>query len=283
MVVVTVGVSMAGGYVLARWAGVDPASGFLGSIPGAASGIVGMSSDLGADARVVAALQYLRVVIVAVAAPLFVGHLPDAAAAGLAPVGVAPGVDWAGDAAGAGGPLTPLGEPVAWILLLAGLPLALYLAPRLRFPAPFFIGPMVLGLGLRWSGLVVVSLPVPLHYLALALVGVSVGARFDRRTLGLLGRAAAVDLGVIAGLLAASVGTGYFFHLMTGVDATTALLGAIPGAMDIVTATAHELGADGATVAAMHLVRFLVAAFAGPWLARRLIRGVEPAPEAGSR
>lgn len=62
-------------------------------------------------------------------------------------------------------------------------------------------------------------------------------------------------------------------RLVTGVDPATALLGAVPGAMEAVTAAAYDLGADGALVAAMHLVRFLMVALAGPavatWLARR--------------
>lgn len=280
VVVVTTAASVLGGYLLARWTGIDVSSGLLGSLPGAASGIVAMSTNLGTDPRVVATLQYLRVVAVAAAGPLLTAALEGWIGSGRLP---APGPPAGAGGAAARAALAQAGgvagaplwiPPSHYPALAAAACLAALLAGRLRLPAPNFLGPFTLGLALRWAGVETGTVPPVLQSLALALIGVSVGARFDRGTLALLGRAAAVDLGIIAGLLALSTVTGYAFHLAAGVDVATALLGALPGAMDAITAAAHDLGADTAVVAAMHLTRFLVIALAGPFLAMWLSRRV---------
>ena len=49
---------------------LDAPTAALGLIAGGASGIVGMSSELGADDRLVAFMQYLRVLVVVVVTPI---------------------------------------------------------------------------------------------------------------------------------------------------------------------------------------------------------------------
>src|SRR5829696_9772972 len=60
----TLALSLAAGAILARTTPLDPPTAALGMIAGGASGIVGMSAELGADDRLVAFMQYLRVLIV---------------------------------------------------------------------------------------------------------------------------------------------------------------------------------------------------------------------------
>lgn len=267
VVAVSLLVSILGGFALARWGGINPISGFLGSLPGAASGMVAMSSELGADPGVVASLMYLRVLAVAVVAPLVAAHLPAVSGGGSAVrVFVPPDL-----------PVMSLSQAPA---LLVGAVLAAVLARRLSLPSPGFLGPLILGLALRWAGIslggqIIGALPGWLSSFSLGLIGATVGGGLDRSTIATLGRAGLLHMAVIAGLLATSLGAGYAFHLATGIDLTTSLLGAVPGAMDAITAAAYDLGADGAVVAAMHLVRFLVMAFTGPWLAVRLVGRVE--------
>src|ERR1700742_2480686 len=66
----TLGLSLACGQVLSRVTGLDPATAALGSIAGGASGIVGMSDELGGDDRLVAFMQYLRVLVVVLLTPV---------------------------------------------------------------------------------------------------------------------------------------------------------------------------------------------------------------------
>lgn len=281
VVLVPLVISMLGGFVLARWADVDPASGFLGSIPGAAAGVVAMSTDLGADAATVATLQYLRVLTIAAVMPLLAAHLPGGsgamtvvatAAGGAVPApGLGPAVLASGAAVlGAGAPLVVLlGQ---YLILAAGAAVAVRLARRVGMPSPAFLAPLALALALGATAFHGFRLPPPAASLALGAIGFNVGTGIDLPTLRRLRRAALVNMAVVVSLLLASVMTGYFFHRVSGVDLSTALLGSVPGAMEAVTAAAYSLGADGALVAAMHLVRFLIAALAGPWIAGRLIR-----------
>src|SRR5690606_17153312 len=75
LVLITFALNMVNGVILWRWAGVERGAALLGSVPGAASAIVAMSADFGMDARIVAVLQYLRVLAVAVMVPFVVENV----------------------------------------------------------------------------------------------------------------------------------------------------------------------------------------------------------------
>src|SRR3954466_9862253 len=66
----TLGISMAAGRILARYTALDVPTATLGMIAGGASGIVTMADDLGGDDRLVAFMQYLRVLVVVLLTPL---------------------------------------------------------------------------------------------------------------------------------------------------------------------------------------------------------------------
>src|SRR3954465_2778044 len=117
----TLGLSLACGEVLSRVTGLDPATAALGSIAGGASGIVGMSDELGGDDRLVAFMQYLRVLVVVVLTPavaaLTRGH------------------------GGGGGPSGPaFGDLEGWLLTLAIAPVGVFLGRSVKLPS--LIGPM---------------------------------------------------------------------------------------------------------------------------------------------
>lgn len=260
LVIVTVGLSLLNGYLLWRWAGVDRATGLMGSLPGAASTMVAMSAGVGADGLTVAVLQYLRLIIVVFLAPAAVHWLFGAAA------GPAPGMT--GAAAGLPAPAAPL----IWNLpALAGAGLAGLLAGRVfRLPAPTFLGPFLATVALAallpWRPYV----PDPLFAAGLVLMGTVIGARFDVALARQLGRAALVSSVLVCLLVGLCLGVGYLFHLATGMDTVTAVLGSTPGGMEVMVASAVELGGDPGLVLAMQMVRWFLVLLAGPWLARRL-------------
>src|SRR3954451_23327383 len=68
----TLAITIAAGVLLARAAPVDRATASLGMVAGGASGIVAMADDLGADDRLVAFMQYLRLAVVVLATPVIV-------------------------------------------------------------------------------------------------------------------------------------------------------------------------------------------------------------------
>jgi membrane AbrB-like protein len=68
----TLALTLAAGVGLARATGVDRPTAALGMVAGGASGIVSMADELGADDRLVAFMQYLRVLVVVLLTPLLV-------------------------------------------------------------------------------------------------------------------------------------------------------------------------------------------------------------------
>lgn len=257
VVAATLVLSAGMGWALARWGRLDPTTAYLGAVPGAASGMVALSHELGADIRVVALLQYLRLIMVLILVPLALPYLvPAAAGAGGAAAIAAPAAaGWQGLAVTVG---CMVGGALAGRLL--------------RLPSPYFLGPMLAAaLGL-WTGWWHGTAPDWLFALALAVTGTAVGARFERRLLRRLARVVAVEAVLVVGLIAACGAVGALFHLVTGVSLATALLGTAPGAMETMVAAAMEQGGDAPLVVAMHTLRWLAVVLLAPSLVPFLVR-----------
>lgn len=257
MVLSTAALSLCNGFLLARWAGVDQVTGFIGSIPGAASSMVVLSGELGADARVVTVLQYWRVMLVAVLAPLAVEHIAPLLAA-------EPVTGLASPSAAAGFEL----KHTVWFAAYALV--GLTFARLVRLPAGAFLGPFLASVGGTALTGTRLTMPGWLFAGAMAIVGASVGVQFDWLTLRRLGRIVLVQTGLVLGLLLGTAIVGSVFSLLTDVPLITAFLGSTPGAMETMVATAIELGGDPPFVLAMQMIRFLFLLLAGPWIVRRL-------------
>src|SRR5205823_13037919 len=70
--VATLAVTIGAGLLLARITSLDRPTASLGMVAGGASGIVGMADELGGDDRLVAVMQYLRVLVITLLTPLLV-------------------------------------------------------------------------------------------------------------------------------------------------------------------------------------------------------------------
>lgn len=263
VVLLTGALSLGNGYLLWRWAGVDRATGFMGSLPGAASSMVAMSAELGAEPVMVAVLQYLRLMLVIFLAPPLAAWLFPVSAAGAA-TAIASGL--------------PAAAPVVNLLLLTTAGLGGLLAARLlHLPSPSFLGPVLGVVLLSWSLGLQLQLPAPAFALGLLLVGLSIGRRFDLSMARQLGKAALIETGLVIILILVSLVVGRLFHSVTGVDTMTAVLGSTPGGMEVMVASAVDLGADLGLVLAMHMTRWFMILLIGPWVTRRLLRGAAQA------
>jgi len=139
--VVTVSLSALVGLALV-WMGIPASTAAWGTSPGAASAIVLMADEYGADSRVVATMQYVRVVCVVMIGAL-VSNLLEA------PVG---GSDvHAADVASQSFGLLHLGLTI--VTLLIGVTLGN------RLPAGALLMPLMLGAALQISGLLHITLP----------------------------------------------------------------------------------------------------------------------------
>jgi len=243
------------GWMLARSRALPGTTAIWGTSPGAATAMTLMSEAYGADMRLVAFMQYLRVAVCAIAATTV------AQIAG-AHTGAAQAIDW----------LPPL---EVWQQGLPGILLAVSMAFAgvvLRIPGGPLLLPMAVGLIAKLAFGLVLVLPVPLLALGYALIGWGIGMRF---TTDVLRHAARVFPRVLLSILSLVVLCGGFAAVLTllaGVDPLTAYLATSPGGADAVAIIAASTKVDVPFVMSMQVMRFLVVLVTGPAIARALSR-----------
>lgn len=226
-----------------------------GLAPGAASAMVLMAEDYGADVRLVAFMQYLRVAAVTVTAALvarvWAPHSSVVAGAG------ASAVSWFA--------FSSPSHLAATLLLAFGGAL---LARRLRIPAGSLVLPLALGTALQSSGQLVIELPPALLALAYALIGCSIGLRFSRTILQHAWRVLPEVLGAIVALMLVGAGIAVGLFALADVDPLTAYLATSPGGADSVAVIAATSAVDAGFVMAMQLARFLMVLVFGPQVSK---------------
>lgn len=242
----TLAMSLLGAYLLSRLAPIDAKTAQLGVLPGAASGILAMSDSLGADVRLVAVMQYGRVVLV-VASATVVANLADPS--GTAARGTTPGGSLDGLVVQNTAHVYALTALVALVGVLAGV--------RLGLPAGALVGPLVLAIGLEQAGIVHVAVPGTVAPFAYALIGIYAGLLFDQDSLRQAWRLLPFMLASTLALMAACAALGGVFAALTGTDYLTAYLATTPGAIDSVAVMAVDSGADASLVLAVQMLRLL--------------------------
>lgn len=239
------------GWFLARWQVLPGTTAVWGSSPGAAAAMTLMAEAYGADIRLVAFMQYLRVVFVAVVASL-VSRIwvtgPVAEASGFIWF---PPLDWIG-----------FGQT---LLLITG---GSWLAVRLRVPAGPMIVPMILGVILHNTGLMTIVLPPWLLAASYALIGWNIGLRFTRPILLHAARALPRVIASILTLITICGGIAALLVYFADVDPLTAYLATSPGGADSVAIIAASSDVDLPFVMAMQTARFLIVLMTGPAIAR---------------
>lgn len=249
----TLVVSMAVGLVLERRTELDRPTAQLGMIAGGASGIVGMADEIGGDDRLVAFMQYLRVLVTVLLTPLL-------AAA------------WGGGGAGGGGPSEALlATPTDWLLTAAVAPAAALAARRIGVPAGTLMGPMVVAGALTLAGVEFVVPPV-VRELAFALIGLQVGLRFTTDTVRQMGRLLVPVLVGILALLVACFGLAVVLHLLTDVTLRDAYLATTPGGIYAVLAVAFASNGNITFIVAVQSLRVIVSVVLAPLAVRRLAK-----------
>jgi membrane AbrB-like protein len=249
----TIALSLAGGAVLARTTSLDRPTAALGMIAGGASGIVGMSGELGADDRLVAFMQYLRVLVVVL----------------VTPVGIAL---FFGGAHGGGGEVPTadtFGDAEAWLVTAALAGAGGVAGVRSRIPAGVLLVPMLVTGGLVLSGVLGAFAPPGLVVqTAFALIGLRVGLSFTPDTLKLLGRLTGPVLATIAGLLVACFGLAAILAATTSATLLDAYLATTPGGIYAVLAVAFGTGASTTFVVAVQSLRVIAMVLLAPLAVR---------------
>ena len=239
------------GWLLTRWRVLPGTTAVWGSSPGAATAMMLMAAAYGADVRLVAFMQYVRVLLVAAIATV-VARVWTAGGTGAAISGAwFPATAWAS---------------FAETLALVGLGAA---SARLRhIPAAPLLVPLGIGMALQDAGYLTIVLPPWLLILSYALVGWSVGLSFNR---GILAHAAQALPGVVASMLvliAVCGGLAAVLVATAGIDPLTAYLATSPGGADSAAIIALASNVDVAFVMAMQTTRLILVLLIGPSLAK---------------
>jgi membrane AbrB-like protein len=248
-------ISSALGAVLARLRVLPGTTAVWGSAPGAATVMVLMSESFGGDPRLVAFMQFLRVMLVAFVASLV-------ARLWLAPgTAVVAAIDWFPGFTGAS-----LLETLALAVIGA------IVGDRCGIPAGALLVPLIAGLALSSSGIVTITLPPWLMAGCYAVIGWSIGLRFTRPIVLHAARVLPQIALSTATLILLCGGLAWLLHVIAGTDPLTAYLATSPGGADSVAIIAAASHVDMPFVMAMQMARFMVVILLGPALSRTVAR-----------
>lgn len=246
------------GWIMSRWRVMPGTTSVWGSWPGAASAMVVMAAEFGADARLVAFMQYFRVACVASLASVVA-------------------TIWA-HRTGSPHPTVEWFPTIHWGVFLGTLLLALSGATAgrlLRLPSGSMLVTLLAGAILHVSGAIEIELPKWLLAGTYALLGWNVGLSFTPAILIHALRAFPKILLSVVLLIAFCGGLAYALTQALGIDPLTAYLATSPGGMDSVAIIAASSNVDLSFVMALQTIRFLIIVMIGPPLARLVARHME--------
>ena len=243
--------SSALGWLLTRLKVLPGTTAVWGTAPGGASVMMLMSGAFGADARLVAFMQYLRVVLVAAIASVVARLWVGASGAVIPDTAWFPAMHW---------------QDFIGTLMIAGLGGAL--GAGLRIPAGTLLVPMIGGAVFEGMGLVTITLPQWLLAMSYAFLGWSIGLGFTREILVHASRALPQVLLAMLVMIGASGVLALVLVHAVGIDPLTAYLATSPGGMDSVAIIGASSKVDLSFVMALQTLRLVIVLVAGPPLAR---------------
>jgi membrane AbrB-like protein len=251
----TVALSAVVGIGLARWGGIQSSTAAWGTSPGAASAMVAMSEDYGADSRVVATMQYVRVVCVVMVGAL-VSRLIGADVGGTDA--------HSSDALLQGANLLNLG--LSLLVIVVGVTLGS------KVPAGALLVPLLLGGALQLSGILQIVMPTWLLAIAYGAIGSYIGLRFDRATIRYVWRRLpAMIFGALLLILLCAISAWVIAEMM-GKDFLSVYLATSPGGLDAMAIIAIDTHSDVGFVLAMQTLRLFGVIVTGAYIARQVIR-----------
>jgi len=260
--VLTLVLSVGAGLLVARRTGLDEPTAALGLIAGGSAGIVAAADDLRADARIVAVLQYVRLILVVATAPVLVRfvlapHHGQYAAVGAKEIEAVASLHGYGLTIG--------------IALVGAL-----LGTRLRIPAGALLVPLLLtaaggALGLYND----LQPPETVREPAFIIIGLAVGLGFDLAVLRRVAKVAPAAIAAIVAIIAVCGALAAVLAATTRVSLLDGYLATTPGGINAVLVTAFASGANTSLVVGVQGVRLFLMVLAAPVLVRLLVRRAE--------
>ena len=251
----TVALSAAVGLGTVWLGGIPGSTAAWGTAPGAAAAMVSMAEESGADSRVVATMQYVRVVCVVMIGSL-VSHMLGAA-------NLSEEITQA----------STISHGIEISNVLISLTVILFgVAAGTKMPAGALLMPLLIGGALQLGGLISIAMPNWLLAFAYGAIGCYIGLRFDRKTvLYVFKHLPTMILGALI-LIMLCAGCAWFLAYATNTDFLSMYLATSPGGLDAMAIIAVETNADVGLVLAMQTLRLFGVIFTGAYCARQIIR-----------
>ena len=241
------------GWVLVKLGTLPGTTAAWGSSPGAASAMVLMSGEFGADVRLVGFMQYLRMVLVVFTASIVSRLLLGGPVAGLPTVGSS---------------ISALSLIETLVVAIGGAAVGRFL----KLPSGALLVPMIVGGVLHATGQLDITLPSWLLYVAYVLIGWYVGLTFDRMVLNSVFKATPILVLSTLLLIALCAGSAFLLTRLLGVDLLTAYLATSPGGLDSIAVIATGSHTNVSFVLALQAMRLFLVILTGPLIARLISR-----------
>ncbi|MBT5911858.1 MAG: AbrB family transcriptional regulator [Rhodospirillaceae bacterium] len=240
---------------LKKFGNYDPITAYFSAAPGGLNDMTIIGGEMGGDDRIIALTQASRVLLVVMTIPflfrIFGGY---EAPSGLLPKGQ--GFD------------LPFRE---WCIIGICVTLGPFIARKLRLPAAFLLGSLVLTAIAHIAGWSNSSPPTGLVAAAQVILGTAIGCRFTGTDYGEITRVIKISVGSAFILMSTAVGAGLLLSEITGLPWYLVTLAYAPGGLAEMSLIAFGIGQDVPFVATHHLCRIGMVILLAP-IAFKLIK-----------
>ena len=233
----------------------NPITAYFSAAPGGLNDMTIIGGEMGGDDRIIALTQASRVLLVVMTIPflfrIFGGY---EAPSGLVPEG--PGFD------------LPLRE---WLIMGICVTLGPLIAKKIKLPAAFLLGSLVLTAITHIAGWSSSSPPTVLVAAAQVVLGTAIGCRFIGTDYSEILRVIRISIGSTFILMSTAVGAGLLLSEITGLPWYLITLAYAPGGLAEMSLIAFGIGQNVPFVATHHLCRIGMVILLAP-LAFKLIK-----------
>lgn len=246
------------GWILAKKTPLPGSTAVWGASPGGASMMVLMSMDYpDADPRLVAFMQYFRILIVSAIA-IMISH----ALMSSTPEHALPHRDviWFP-------PVTGLLIVTLIFAVVSGMA-----GKYLRIPSPYVLSPLIFATILQTTEVLTLELPEWLLGLAYILIGFGVGVRFTQETVKMAIKVLPAITAAILAIVLFCMGLAWLLADIMQVDFFTAYLATSPGGMDAIAIIAANAPVEISLVMAIQTVRLIMTLVLSPIIAKYIAK-----------
>lgn len=230
--------------VLKRFWKYDAKTAVLGASPGHLSFVIGLGMDSGADIRLVAIVQSIRVLALTLVVPML--------------------VVWSG-LAGNGFVVPTEFMILPWVAVSLALAALVGLGfKKLRVPAAFVLAGMVVSLTTHLSGIIEGHMPQWLTLPALTILGSMIGTRFSGVSWSELRKAFGAGMAITLVGVFAAVLFAVVLSLFIDLPIAQLVVAFAPGGVEAMAAMAFALNLDPTFVATHHIARIFYLSFFVP-------------------